>query len=523
MLRGVVESFLDSLSEREFDAPLLALLAAQGFTDIHFIHGAFEFGKDVIAKRRDPQTDEEKQYAIQSKAGDIGQSTWREIRPQLEEAEYNTRAHPNFDATLPRVAVLLTTGRLKGAAAIDAQEYKASAQQRGVAEFELWDNRTLANWMCDDPSTGLLGSTTSAALMTLVAAIESGDIDEPRLERFTRTWVPSDGAAISAQAAIESAVIANSLRLNKRLDLAAFAALHLFRASVAHNAQSPISSGIHASALRLFTGITSEILDELEPLLPDPSALLRATFRPMAIITYPVVCCRAAELLALLAISTEDRALAERAETAVRVLVDNPATARPISDQFAVSLIPIVMLLAAKDPALAIAYVRSTAQWLLDRYDAAKAGLGLASVGEPELVAVERLLGGALDFTETTVRPSSYLASVIMDLLMLLDAKELYETMLANLAAYRIVPEIEAANEERARWKRGGEGVHLHPVVTYNGWGSPPPLHHKWTVGVNPRDALLLTAACRSRHYPSMLQEWLANPPEVLSASKAQF
>ncbi|GAB3584714.1 hypothetical protein GCM10027406_31590 [Leifsonia lichenia] len=518
MLRGVVENFLDSLTEREFDAPLLALLSAQGFTDIHFIHGAFEFGKDVIAKRRDSVTGGQKQYAIQSKAGDIGQSSWREIRPQLEEAEYNTRAHPNYDASLPRVAVLLTTGRLKGAAAVDAQEYKASAKSRGVAEFEIWDRKTLADWMSDDPSTGLLGSPTSTALMTLVAAIESGEMDEPRLERFTRTWIEGDGT-VSTRAAIESAVVVNSLRRGKRLDLAAFVALHLVRASVAHTSETPNRSGIYYAALRLFAGIAAEVLDEIEPLLPDPSAFARATFRPMAIVAYQVVCCRTAELIALLAISTEDELLAERAANAAHLLAKHPGAARPVSDQFAVSLLPVAMVLGAKNPAAAITYVRSIAIWLLDRYDPDKAGLGLASIGEPELVAVERLLGGAFDVTETTRRPSSYLVSVVMDLCILLGARDLYDVMLDNLTALRITPEMEAANENKAHWRRGGDGVHPHPVVTYQAWGSPLPPHHQWTVDATACDAMLLTASCRSRHYPSILRAWLANPPPVLGAT----
>lgn len=50
MLANVVESYLDSLEEREFDAPFMALLRALGFWDIHLLHGPFEFGKDFIAK-----------------------------------------------------------------------------------------------------------------------------------------------------------------------------------------------------------------------------------------------------------------------------------------------------------------------------------------------------------------------------------------------------------------------------------------------------------------------------------------
>ena len=53
MIADVVGSYLDSLEEREFDGPFMALLRSLGFRDIHFLHGSFEFGKDFIAKRDD--------------------------------------------------------------------------------------------------------------------------------------------------------------------------------------------------------------------------------------------------------------------------------------------------------------------------------------------------------------------------------------------------------------------------------------------------------------------------------------
>ncbi|MFE5786273.1 hypothetical protein [Rhodococcus erythropolis] len=137
MLRGVVKSFLDALSERDFDAPLLALFAARGFTDIHFLHGAFEFGKDVIAKRLDGDGVTLRQFSIQSKAGDLGLAEWRAVRPQLGDCEYNTIAHPNFDSAIPRVAVLVTTGVLNGGASIDAQAFMDACKFRGLADFEL--------------------------------------------------------------------------------------------------------------------------------------------------------------------------------------------------------------------------------------------------------------------------------------------------------------------------------------------------------------------------------------------------
>ena len=124
MLRDVVAAFIDTATEREFDAPLLALLATRQFRDVHFLHGAFEFGKDFIAKGMkppnrdvgsgDPVTWELHQFALQSKASDMGLPAWRAVRTQLDEARLDNLAHPAFDTTLPRAGVVVITGRLTG-------------------------------------------------------------------------------------------------------------------------------------------------------------------------------------------------------------------------------------------------------------------------------------------------------------------------------------------------------------------------------------------------------------------------
>ena len=113
MLRNVLEDYLSSIKERDFDFPLSSLLQGMGFYDIHFTHGAVEFGKDFIAKKLDEGV--EYQYAIQSKKGDINQGLWRnEVRGQLEEAILSDLSHPQFNTAAPRKAILVTTGRLSG-------------------------------------------------------------------------------------------------------------------------------------------------------------------------------------------------------------------------------------------------------------------------------------------------------------------------------------------------------------------------------------------------------------------------
>jgi len=51
LLDDAVAAFLDAIGEREFDEPFMALLRAEGYTDVRLVHGETEFGKDVIAKK----------------------------------------------------------------------------------------------------------------------------------------------------------------------------------------------------------------------------------------------------------------------------------------------------------------------------------------------------------------------------------------------------------------------------------------------------------------------------------------
>jgi hypothetical protein len=82
MLDDVIGNYIDSLTEREFDAPFMALLRLHGFFDIHFRHGSFEFGKDFIAKR--VEDGKPYQYTFQTKAGDIGLAEWNVCRGQVD-------------------------------------------------------------------------------------------------------------------------------------------------------------------------------------------------------------------------------------------------------------------------------------------------------------------------------------------------------------------------------------------------------------------------------------------------------
>ena len=130
MLDAVLDDFLSSVTEREFDAPLVALLRAHGYREVHLVHGQFEFGKDVIAKAEVDGV--LKQYVFQSKAGDIGLPQWSAMYGQIEMLRLNELSHPAFDAALPRVPILVTTGlahrrRARGGAGVPTPGSRAKS------------------------------------------------------------------------------------------------------------------------------------------------------------------------------------------------------------------------------------------------------------------------------------------------------------------------------------------------------------------------------------------------------------
>ena len=417
MLRDVVAGFLDTVTEREFDAPLIApliaLLAARGFTDVHFLHGAFEFGKDLIAKgpkplggdtgTGDPASWAEHQFALQSKAGNLGLTEWRAVRPQIDEARLDDLAHPAFDRELPRAAVLVTTGRLTGGAPLQADSYRESERRRGRPDFEVWDRERLLEWLADSPEAGLAG-TSDGPVLALAGAIDEGTVTLAALERRGRAWLPAipgsleeatdPAAEVTARqrrAAVEAAVLGNRLRRRGRTDLAAMTALLLLRAAWCHvlsesGDQRPPQPETSRAAIRMFAGYALELLDQVEPVAKDPRALLdavSATAFPHA--AYPAACARLAEILGLFGLLADGPAAdvgltglpaARISGTVADLLEHQPGCHHLISDGFAVSIIAPVLLTAGHNAAAARDYLRRTAAWTLDRYDPQYGGAG---------------------------------------------------------------------------------------------------------------------------------------------------
>ncbi len=116
---------------------------ARGFSNIHFVHGTSELGRDFIA--RHDGHDGLRQYAPQSKAGDLNLAAWQQVRHQIEEIRTGDLSHPAFDPDLPRSAVLVTTGRLVGDARLSAQTYRERYAD-GI-DFDVCDRDRLIEYI----------------------------------------------------------------------------------------------------------------------------------------------------------------------------------------------------------------------------------------------------------------------------------------------------------------------------------------------------------------------------------------
>lgn len=498
MLSDAVDAFLSSVSERAFDQTLLAILRAQGFERIHLVHGPREFGKDVIGQQAGEQ------WAWQAKAGDIGQAGWRELVGQLDELRLSNLGHGGFDIGLPRRPVLVTTGRLVGNAPDLLRDYNDRAREKGEPELELWDRETLVGLLSDNPDAVLRGSMDGRLLAALGSAGE-GAATMASLEVFSRRWSSWEAERISGLGVIEAALLAEHLIEHGRIDLAAHLALCLVRGAWASGAGATAAD----EAARLFEGYAAQLWEDDADLMLDEDFV--AASGPAVWVTYPVRCVRVAELVGLLAlrwrIAGHERA-DEVCSWLARFVAAQPGTAHPVSDAYAVGLIPPALAVAAENPAVARRLLSGAAVWLCNAYE--RDQLGLAPLGASPDEEVERLLGGPLEWVDRERRRDSSIATVLLDLAALLGFADLYADIYNDIQAVDIYPRVLRVAEGPDLFDRAGMDNRLDPNVdfaeAFDDAAAIAP-HHTDAAGKDLADAgrswdlLAISSALRDRHF----------------------
>jgi hypothetical protein len=522
MLDDAIAGFLDAVTEREFDEPLLALLRAGGFDDIHYLHGTFEFGKDVIAKA--DRDGKRTQYVIQSKAGDLSLGGWTSIVGQLDLLRNDRHAHPNFDETLPRQAVLVLTGRLTGGAALAAQDYAQRAVENGETPVEVWDRERLTELLVGAPDALLAGSV-GGPLLGLLAAIGDASVTEDQIEAFSRFWLRS-GETPQPRSLVEAALVATALARNGRRDLAAQTALCLLRAVWAsvHGADPPPAAAVAMadSARRLFVLYAEEVWAEAfeQGVEADALAALNASGGYYG--TYRVMCVRLLEILSLLALADEHRQ-DEIAEWLARYIEANPGSAQPLSDRWAVSLIPTAVVLAKRDREQVAQYLAWVTAWVCDHYE--EDGLGLAPVDADPATEIDYFFGSPLEHVTQPRRLSSYLATVILDLAAALELNSLYDDAYNDLLASDVGLAVPLPRDDDAQYQVVRADVALDTSPKYaetwgegDGWQMAS--HHdddfsRYYLGRLDRvwDFVAICSVTRDRHWVAAIRSLASTEP----------
>lgn len=517
MIADVLGNYLDNIEEREFDEPFIAVLRANGFRDIHFLHGRFELGKDFIAKGEEDGV--VCQYAFQTKAGDITLGKWREVRGQIDHLRTDSLAHPSFDRTLPRRAVFVTTGRLIGGSPLAAQEYARHLQELGEIGFVSWDRERLVEIMSESPEAGLAG-VPEGQLLAMLGRIDANEVQELEIEKFSRRWLSEANSPPNLwRAAVEATVVANRLRRHDRLDLACCVSMCLVRAAWAggHGTEPPDAVSITIADLgrAMFRHYASDLLTRCTEESLEPLAFVNAHEIFSAFVTYPVRCLRLIEilgLLGLLVLENDESMAREIAAYLDRFFEKHPGAVHPISDRWAVSLIPPVLLLTKTGNGKGIASIlKGVVRWIGDRYE--KDSFGLAGTHATPEDEVNYLLGTPFEHVELRRRSESYVSTVVLDLAAMLQLGDVYGVARNDFLAVDAMSCVVETRDTPGQYVLGASDARYEPNMRYkdewmptDGWKVAP--HHQR--GEEPYylarigrhwDHLAISSVLRDRHF----------------------
>jgi hypothetical protein len=525
LLRSVLENYIDTFSEREFDIPFLSLLLFENYYDLHFIHGNYEFGKDFIAKKIENGT--MVQYVFQSKAGDINLDSWRDLRTQIDEMRTNLLAHPNYDKNLLKKVEVIITGRLIGGASLSAQEYDRYLKDKGELGFSVWDKDTIIEkfFAIESWATELNKSTDD--FLILIGSLRKNGIDFKKIEDYSRNWLlfsEEQNPNKFFQILLEASLINHELLKYERNTLSCYVDLMIIRALLyALYDVDPMPEKILQClylSIDSFEYHSKKILLHIEAdfLTPD-SLLTKSTSGIESFITYPVLCLQIIEiigLLGLLILRKGDIEQAKKVAANLEIIINNNCgCSHPISDKYAVSYIPAVILLSIFNKITTCEkLLHDTAIWVLNRYEESE--FGLASSNSTEYEEIETLIGYMFDFVELRKRRNSYLLTVILDLVSILGLSELYQSIINDVLALEIYPCLIDAKDNKSQFKIDGDSC-FYLSLNYkeewkplDGWRSAP--HHYnepylifkkgfWW------ESLAVNSVLRDRHRPSEIRE----------------
>jgi hypothetical protein len=128
LLGRVIENWLISANERQYQIPFCQVLAAEGETILYVSpHGPFEKGKDVITRTAIGEI-----RAYQLKAGDVSLSGWRDIHGEIVNLVELAIELPGTAPITEFVPYLVTNGELKDPVLEQVRVENVTWQARGI-------------------------------------------------------------------------------------------------------------------------------------------------------------------------------------------------------------------------------------------------------------------------------------------------------------------------------------------------------------------------------------------------------
>jgi hypothetical protein len=399
----------------------------------------------------------------------------------------NALAHPNFDKAMPRKARFVTTGRLVGGAALDAQEYREHLAQPRESEFVTWDRDTLVEMLAVNP-VSLSGSPLS---LLQILETEGKDLNFDVLEVHSRGWIRSGSSPSNLRDLLEAAVIASHCRKQRRIDLACYLALmslHSTFATVHGTSQLPETAAVAIDTARaLFRYYATQLWESCRGRFLQPDELIQQDRTPASFLSYPVRCLTLLEIIALLALLVE-------------------STEPLLCETIAEYLTQFVQANAGVH-----SFLLSAVTWIADRYD--EGNLGLAGPYSSPTEEANRLLGPPYEHVSLRRRSESYVASLILDLASVLEDQELYDAARNEFLAVDIVLPVMEVDNDLSQFGRHLGEPRFEPYMPYDEYWTPQenwktaPHHKRGATMFFPEqvatawDQLALSSVLRDRHF----------------------
>ena len=529
MLANVLGVYLDSVREREFDLPLATLLRASGFYDIHFTHGNVEFGKDFIAKRSENGTIF--QYSIQSKAGDVSQSDWRnDIKGQMLDSLLSQLSHPNFDINAPHQTVLVITGKMLGNAALSLQDLNTQIETTYKKRpIVLWDRETLIPLL----ETHGLGSVYQANasgflhygnFYQLYGKTLEENVSRREIEQHSRQWIdqsiPRDKALLCS--AIESHIFATQYKARELIYEAISSHLTLIR-TIMHQIHTANNQDDVSQLREVYSQAISNLKEVMKEYLADVNIIWAKAERnlssiipgPNNIIMYSIHCARIMEVAGCLYFLELEQSERDKIISFLTsFILQEPGCANIPSDYYAISLVlPVLSLCFSGHRDIAGQLIHHSTVWLCDRY---QDGYGLADISAEPYDEIVTLFGYPFDFIKVQPRRGSFAASVICDLAAFIGETELYTNIVNDIKASKIVPQYWQVPDTTSIFTLEGEDIINYPNIDYSDIHLPfesfsfaDHIKHESrsfsiTNHIEPFGLLLIMLLLRDRYFPTL-------------------